>query len=264
MNEIATTTKPPDARKALSEALGATAVDVSIDWLNVMVFSEPGVGKTHLLGTAAEHEATSPVLLIDVDGGVHTLKKLKGKDNIEVVQARSYKAIVDLYNTLYNAIDAETGKLPYATIGLDTWSEFAKLDLYEINTAFAKNNPNIDPDVPDQRSYYKSGNHMRKLTRAFRDLPCNTFFMSHLNQEKDNLQRMCMYPQFPGKLKSDLPGFLDIVGYMRAEVSRGEVTRYLQVQKTETVAAKDRTGVLGGIVENPTIPMMWDMLKESK
>jgi AAA domain len=233
---------------------------VAIDWLNVMVFSEPGVGKTHLLGTAMDHPDTHPLLILDIDGGVTTLRK---RTDIDVIQVRSFAQLVKVYTDLYGAIDKD-GKLPYKTIGLDTFSELGKLDLATINKAFAESNPNIDEDVPDQRSYYKSGNHMRKITRGFRDLPCNTFYMSHLTAERDGMQRLCYYPQFPGKLRSDLPGFLDVVGYMRAEVTGQEITRYLQVQKTATVAAKDRTGALGGILENPTIPMMWELLKEKE
>jgi len=128
---------------------------------------------------------------------------------------------------------------------------------------FAKTNPNIDEDVPDQRSYYKSGNHMRKITRGFRDLPCNVFFISHVKYDQDTLMRKTLSPQFAGKLSSDIPGFLDIVGLLRAEVKGNVITRFLQTAKTEVTIAKDRTSVLPAVMEEPTIPKMWELLKES-
>lgn len=262
---IATVTKIKPPQEELRTKLGATSPETSIDWLNVMIYSEPGAGKTHLLGTACEDGAdTWPMLLLDIDGGVTTIQKLKiPEGRVDVIQIRSFSQIVNIYQELYKAIGTD-GKLPYKTIGIDTFSELSKLDLGLINAEYAKDNPNIEPDVPDQRSYYKSGNHMRKITRGFRDLPCNVFFMSHLSTERDNLMRLCYFPQFPGKLKSDLPGFVDIVGLLRAEVKGNDVKRFLQTQKTETVIAKDRTGALLPVEEDPTIPVLWGKLKEIK
>jgi ABC-type phosphate transport system auxiliary subunit len=67
-------------------------------------------------------------------------------------------------------------------------------------------------------------------------------------------------PGFAGKLRTELPGFMDIVGYLYAENQGGEVTRKLQVQGTRRVVAKDRTSALGDVMENATIPHMWALI----
>jgi len=169
---------------------------------------------------------------------------------------------------LYNAIPSDGKKFPYGTVGIDTFSELQQLDLVEVMNEFAKINEKIDADVPDQRGYGKSGTHMRKLARAFRDLPCNVVFNCHSQTERDNNMRMLFQPKLVGKLRIDIPGFLDIVGYYRAE-SDGNVdadgnpvvNRYMQFQKTETTIAKDRTGAFDPIEINPTIPSLWDKLQ---
>lgn len=232
----------------------------SITWLNMMVHGEPGVGKTYFLGTAQDHPKTSPLLVIDIDGGITTLRHRK---DVDVIQVRSVKQLIGAYRTLYNAIPADGGDFPYGTVGIDTFSELQQLDLVEVMKEFAKLNDKIDEDVPDQRGYGKSSTHMRKLVRAFRDLPCNTIINCHSQTDRDNNMRMITFPKLVGKLKIDIPGFLDIVGYYRAEANGDGVTRYMQFQKTETTIAKDRTGAFDPVEVDPTIPSLWDKLQVS-
>lgn len=225
-----------------------------------MFHGEPGVGKTHLLGTAQDHKQTAPLLVIDIDGGITTLRHRK---DIDVIQVRSVKQLIDAYKMLFNAIPADGKQFPYGTIGIDTLSELQQLDLVEVMTAFSRINDKIDKDVPDQRGYGKSSSHMRNIVRAFRDLPCNTIFNCHSQSERDNNMRLIVQPKLVGKLRIDIPGFLDIVGYYRSEVGNGEVTRYMQFQKTETTTAKDRTGAFEAVEVNPTIPSLWEKLQET-
>lgn len=225
-----------------------------------MFYGEPGVGKTHLLGTAQDHKVTSPLLVIDLDGGVQTLRH---RQDIDVVQVRGWNQLVGVYKDLFDAIPSDGKKFPYGTIGIDTLSEIQALDLQEVMTAFARINDKIDADIPDQRGYGKSSAHMRRIVRAFRDLPCNVIFNCHSQSERDNNMRLLNQPKLVGKLRIDIPGFLDIVGYMSTVTEGGEVERRLQFQKTETTIAKDRTGAFDPVEVNPTIPGLWDKLQET-
>lgn len=223
-----------------------------------MVYGEPGVGKTHFLGTAEDHADTSPLLIFDVDGGVTTVRK---RAKIDVVQVRSFNELVQHFVEIHGAI--KDGKLPWKTIGIDSLSEFGKIDISDISKTFANANDKLDEDIPDMRAYAKSGNHIRRIVRAFRDLPCNVIFTCHTQTDRDNFNRLIYQPQLPGKLRADIPGFLDIVGWLRAEVDGEVITRYLQTQKTEVTIAKDRTNALDAVEVNPTIPALWDKLKAS-
>ena len=242
----------------LRETLGAKPPAESITWLNAMFYGEPGVGKTHLLGTAADEKTTSPLLVIDIDGGIATLRNRK---NVDVVQVRSFDQLIYVYRDLFNAIPSNGSKFPYGTIGIDTLSELQLLDLAEVMRGFARINDKLDEDIPDQRGYGKSGTHMRKIVRAFRDLPCNVIFNCHAASDRDNNMRMIHFPKLVGKLKIDIPGFLDIVGLYRAEADGDGVNRIMQFQKTETAIAKDRTGAFDALEYNPTIPGLWEKLK---
>ena len=84
--------------------------------------------------------------------------------------------------------------------------------------------------------------------------------------EKDEQTGIVQYfPMFPGKLRGEIPGYFDIVGFLTSKEDRnGEVvTRKLQVTKTTKVVAKDRTSALDPVVDDPTIPMMWEAINKS-
>lgn len=246
---------------ALREKLGVKPPAESISWLNMLLHSEPGVGKTHLIGTAQDHKMTSPLLVLDVDGGITTLRHRK---DIDVVQVRSVKDLIGNYRDLYNAIPSNgKDKFPYGTVAIDTFSELQQLDLREIMTTFSKINDKIDPDIPDQRGYGKSGTHMRDIIRAFRDLPCNLIVSCHSQTERDNNMKLVTQIKLVGKLRIDIPGFLDVVGAYRAEEDGDTINRYLQFVKTDTTMAKDRTGAFDPVEVNPTIPSLWDKLQAS-
>jgi phage nucleotide-binding protein len=250
------------ATAELREKLGVQAPAESISWLNMMIYSEPGVGKTYFCGTAMDHKDTAPLLMIDIDGGVSTLRKRR---DVDVIQVRSVNQLIGAHRDLYNAIpaDPKKGKFPYGTVAIDTFSELQSVDLAQIMKVFARMNDKIDPDVPDQRGYGKSLSHMRDIVRMFRDLPCNTILTCHAQSDRDNNMRMIHFPKLTGQMKVVAPGFVDIVGYYRAEADKDGVTRYMQFQKTESAIAKDRTGAFAPVEIDPTVPSLWAKLQES-
>ena len=101
---------------------------------------------------------------------------------------------------------------------------------------------------------------MRRIVRGFRDLPMNTIFTAHSIAEKDNNNNVTYMPSLPGKLKMEISGFVDVVGYMTVAVEDGVTVRRIQFAQTQKVIAKDRTASLGDIVDNPTIPMLWELM----
>lgn len=227
-------------------------------YFNMFVYGESGVGKTTLIGTAQDHEDTAPLLIIDIEGGMTTLRK---KTNIDVVQARSIKEVIEIFNKLHMDTSGY-----YKTVGLDSLTELQALDLREILNAAHKAKPDkVDPDKPQQQHWGISREHMRKIVRAFKDLPVNFITTASLVTERDEDEPTRYYPALPGKLRGDVPGFMDVVGFMRAKhkVSTDEVIRTLQVGKTERVIAKDRFDILGSLIESPSIPLIFEKIKES-
>lgn len=237
----------------IRDSLGVMSPD-EIEFLNLLVFGEPGAGKTYLAGTAQDHPKTSPMLVLDVEGGTTTLRH---RSDIDVVQVRSIDQIVEAHNML--KVD-NNGY--YKTVVIDSLTELQKLDMSDIMKELVQRRPDRDPDVPDVREWGKSGTHMRQIVRAFRDLPMNTILTALVDPFKDSTGSVVLYPNLPGKMRTELAGFFDVVGYLytRPEEEGEAITRIIQFTGTQRVIAKDRTAVLGHFMENPTIPAMFDLI----
>lgn len=238
--------------QTIREKLGAKSAEVAIDHFNIMVYGPVGAGKTHLAGTADDSKETSPVLILDVEGGAMTLRR---KKNIDVVPVRSIKELIEVHNKI------KMEKTPhYKTVVIDTMTELHSLDMQHIMKELVERRPDLNPDVASQREWGIAREHMRRIIRAFRDLPCHTIFIAHSVEDKDDSNTIHIAPSFPGKLKTEIPGFVDIVGYLYTQTEKDQLERRLQLAKTRRIVAKDRTASLGDVIINPTIPEIWKMI----
>ena len=222
------------------------------DYFSFIPYGPPGVGKTVLAGTAEDNPNTSPVIFLDVEGGTLSLRKRKGLD---VIRIKSVAELVEVHKKL-----ATENKGYYKTCVVDSLTELQKLDMLDIMKELVQKRPDLDPDVPSQREWGKSIEHMRRIVRAFRDLEMNTIFTCLVNVEKDNMGTISYTPSLPGKLKMEISGFVDVVGYMTSSIEDGVPLRRVQFLQTNKVIAKDRTASLGDTLDNPTIPMMWELM----
>lgn len=245
---------------SIRELLNVSTPEESIKYINMLIYGEPGAGKTYFGGTAQDHPELGPLLLIDVEGGAMTLR---GK-NIDVVQCRTMKQVQEVQNVLVKQKEQY-----YKTVFIDSGTELQKLDMRTVMAEqFNKRPDTTDIYVPSQREWGKSGERMRMIIRSFRDLPCNVIISALLAQEKNDKTGVVSYfPSFPGKLRNEVPGFFDIVGLLRAvsETEGGEkrIIRTLQVVKTDSTIAKDRTNSLDHLIKNPTLPALWEQINSN-
>lgn len=250
------------ALPSIRERLAVKPPQDSILHLNLLVYGEPGAGKTYLCGTAQDSEDTRPILLLDVEGGSTTLRK---RQDIDVIQIRNMAEIEETHNELFRNPDY------YKTVIVDSLTELQKLDMRTVMKLAKKNSPNpdrVDEEVPDQRAWGKSGVRMSRIVRAYKDLPVHTIMTCLLATEQEKNEKggetdivKLYYPSLPGKLRSELPGYFDVVGFLQAQASvDGKIVRSLQVAKTKKVIAKDRTASLGLVVHEPSVPLMWSMI----
>lgn len=246
---------------SLKERIGATTPDGTVKWLKALIYGEPGAGKTYFFGTAElDPENFLPALLVDIDGGVDTLRNRKGIDLSKPIRT------MDALKDLYKEIAAEPDY--YKTIGLDNITELQKLDMNDVMLEAKRtaNNPdNVDIYVPSQREWGKSGERMRIIIRAFRDLPCHTIALAHIEEREDKLTKIPrLWPSMPGKLRHELAGFFSVVGYISTYDAEGGQYRQIQFAKTKKVQAKDRFDALPGVLpDNPTLPQVWKLIQDS-
>ena len=121
-----------------------------------------------------------------------------------------------------------------------------------------------DPDIPEQRDYLRSAGQMRRLVRFFRDLPIHVFFTASAAWLQDPQTRENkLWPSLTGKLAFEIPGLVEIVGYLAIVENEDKTERWLFTQPSGRFEAKDRTegGKLGEYIIEPTIPKILDLIE---
>jgi phage nucleotide-binding protein len=251
-----------DLAAKFREDFGVTSPADAIPYINMLLYGYYGVGKTYLGATAQDDKALAPLLIIDVEGGTTTVRH---RSDIEVIRASTFNRVVEVWSHLHNM----GAKLPWKTVMIDSLTELQKLDMNDIMRGVVNKDPDRDPDVPSQREWGKSSNHMRNIVRRFRDLPCNTIFTALAKEEKDGeTGQVTVMPSLPGKLANEVPGFIDIVGYLYTnnETKNGasKITRMLLTQPTRKYKAKDRLAAFGDVVEEPSMPKLWNLIRDKE
>jgi hypothetical protein len=234
--------------------------------LNIILYGASGSGKTRLAGSAQECEATSPVLFIDVDSGTATLQ---GKE-IDIVRPRSWKDIQKTYEFLLNE------NTHYKAVIIDSLSEMQKkfsmgTILGEIKEGGDSYNDLGSTPVPTRQDWMKTGDQMRKLIRAFRDLAYNEreegrVHVIMIALEKADDKRKLISPSLPGSLGTDCGAFVDVLARLSrvaieeedAEGNLTSVTHRVLITDTyvdedgNSYLAKDRSSKLD-VIWDPTM-----------
>lgn len=218
----------------------------AIEYINMLIYGDSGVGKTLLTGTAWDVPEMRPVLVIDVEGGTFTLRERYPM--VDVVRVDSWSDMQKVYDALYR------GEGDYKTVVLDSLSEIQKFSMTTIMKTVKKEDPGRDEEVPGIREWGKNLWQVRAVVRGFRDLPMNVLFTclaDHARDPRLGLDKSSLGLQ--GRSKNEVPGFVDFVVYLYMKFHDEENKRFLLTQQTEKELAKDRSNKLPTVIENPTM-----------
>lgn len=228
------------------------------NYLNMLVYGDPGEGKTVLAGSADEVPEMRPVLIVDVEGGTRSISERNPE--VHVVRVLTWKELQKVYDEL------QSGRTDYRTVVLDSLTEIQKFSMYQIMEDLVRKEPERDPDIPSVREWGKNIEQIRRLVRGFRDLEMNVIFTALAKGDRNPKTGVTKNkPYLSGKLADEVAGFLDIVGYLYSKVDavNGEekTVRRLLTQKTEEYVAKDRTARLPTpVVEEPTMKKLYEYI----
>lgn len=240
-------------------------------YLKMLIYGDPGVGKTTLAASAAAVKSMSEVLFINVEGGALAISDPSvygAKEVPDTVDFNGFDALSVIFKALARM------EHPYKTVVIDSLSELTKYNLDDVirkkmaSTTNRQGKVNRDEDDVFLEDYGTMTKQMRRVVRMFRDLPMHVIYTSHAEPYDEGAK---VGPDLSNKLRSSVVGYMDVVGYMftstKTENPPGKdpvtvSTRKLLTRPIGKFMAKDRSpgGKLGQIIEEPTMTIIMDKI----
>lgn len=219
--------------------------------LKVLVYGHPGVGKTFFAGTAGKR--FKPIF-VSAESGLLSLNKI---GNFDFVEIKQWAQLQEIYNFLMMQGHA------YDTVILDSLSEMQKICEAQVLKDTSKENEVKEALV--QKDWGLLATRMQSMVRAFRDMNLNVIMTCLASEKTDESSGLTHTgPLLSGSTRDLISAFFDEVFYLGIKTGKDKEgkqvsKRYLQTSGSETIVAKDRSGMLPTYVE-PDFTKVYDLI----
>lgn len=230
----------------------------------ILISSDPGVGKSHLIGTIQSCAPMADLLHVDLDGGAATLLS---RGDISGTTARNVADVEEVLGMIARKDPAVAG---IKTVALDGLSELARREVADIATLAAKGNSKRDPSANELRDYMLVKNRMLRILRMARELPITVVLTAWTKRVYPNKPGtttpdtsaavQSIVPDVSESIRSTLSGLVDDSWVYVYDAASNK--RYLYTGNAGVVVAKTRDSVVAAQftteIEGKVLPVVVD------
>ena len=240
--------------------------DIFTSKMNILIYGDPGSGKTHLAGTCQDVPTMADVHVFNIDGGIMTLAS-RGD-----IHATDIHSVDELEQEMFKIANHDPKYANTKTVVIDNITELQTLALEGVTSAEytnrKKKDKNYSVDDVYLEDYGLAGRRLARILRGFRDLPLHVIYIAH---KKDKMRKGTntleeSKPNLTDKLSTAIMGYMDFVWYLYTadEVVGDEASgyftethRYLLTQPMNNFAAKTRGAEfaekIGSVIKDPNM-----------
>lgn len=240
--------------------------DIFTNKMNILIYGDPGSGKTYLAGTAQDVPSMADVHVFNIDGGIMTLAS-RGD-----IHATDIHSVDELEQEMFKLANNDEKYKGVKTVVIDNITELQTLALESIAMKEYTNRVRKHKDYSIDEIYLEdygiAGKRLARILRGFRDLPMHVIYIAHkkdkMRQGTNTLEES--KPNLTDKLGTAVMGYMDFVWYLYTadevvgDEEKGyynETHRYLLTQPMNNFSAKTRGSEfaqrIGAVIKDPTM-----------